>query len=114
MEENEKTYQEIVIKLLAHQRHMMPELEELKRQGKLPFELMRAMTGAEEWKDVVDGDGGLEEAVSIEPVEKFAKALKDSEHFLDEHERRLAEEYCSLVGDLEKVFDDPLGSAAQE
>lgn len=105
----ENTYQEIVTKMLEHQRHMMPRLMEMKKQGKLPFELVRAMADIEQWKDIVDGKGGLEEAVSITPPEKFAAALQDSMYFLDEHEKHLAEEYCALVGDLKKVFDDPLG-----
>lgn len=107
---NEKmTYQEIVIKMLEHQRHMMPELEEMKRKGTLPFELMRTLPQIEEWKDIVDGNGGLEEPVTLEAPENFARALQDNMYFLDEHEKHLANEYCALVGDLKKVFDDPLG-----
>ena len=75
------TYQELIIKLIEIQKHMMPDLEKFEREGRLPHDLKVAKAEIIEWEHTVDGDGGLEEAPEIWPVEKFARALR--EHYDD-------------------------------
>ncbi len=71
------TYQELVTKLIEIQKHMMPDLEKFEREDRLPHDLKVAKAEIIEWEHTVDGDGGLEDAPEIWPVEKFARALRD-------------------------------------
>lgn len=61
------TYQELIIKLIEIQKHMMPDLEKFEREGRLPHDLKVAKAEIIEWEHTVDGDGGLEEAPEIWP-----------------------------------------------
>ena len=74
------TYQELVTKLIEIQKHMMPDLEKFEREDRLPHDLKVAKAEIIEWEHTVDGDGGLEDAPEIWPVEKFARALRDRLH----------------------------------
>lgn len=67
------TYQELVTKLIEIQKHMMPDLEKFEREDRLPHDLKVAKAEIIEWEHTVDGDGGLEDAPEIWPVEKFAR-----------------------------------------
>ena len=69
------TYQELVTKLIEIQKHMMPDLEKFEREDRLPHDLKVAKAEIIEWEHTVDGDGGLEDAPEIWPVEKFARAF---------------------------------------
>lgn len=108
MQNEEMDYQEIVAKMLEHQRRMFPELEEMKKQEKLPHAMVEAMGNMQRWRDVVDGDAGLEDAVSMDAPERFSHELLECRPIFDEHMQREADEYAALVGDLKKVFDNPL------
>lgn len=103
------TYQELVVKLIEIQKHLMPDLEKLEREDRLPHDLKVAKAEIIEWEHTVDGKGGLEEAPEIWPVEKFAQAL--SEHYDDFNDfmRRNIAEYETLAEQLPAAYDHPLG-----
>ena len=62
-----------------------------------------------EWEHTVDGDGGLEDAPEIWPVEKFARALRDHYDDFNDFMRRNIAEYEVLAGQLPEAFAHPLG-----
>ena len=62
-----------------------------------------------EWEHTVDGDGGLEDAPEIWPVEKFARALRDHYDDFNDFMRRSIAEYEVLAGQLPEAFAHPLG-----
>ena len=92
------TYQELVTKLIEIQKHMMPDLEKFEREGRLPHDLKVAKAEIIEWEHTVDGDGGLEEAPEIWPVEKFARALREHYDDFNDFMRRNIAEYEALGG----------------
>ena len=103
------TYQELIIKLIEIQKHMMPDLEKFEREGRLPHDLKVAKAEIIEWEHTVDGDGGLEEAPEIWPVEKFARALREHyDDFNDFMSRNIAE-YEALAAQLPEAYAHPLG-----
>ena len=103
------TYQELVTKLIEIQKHMMPDLEKFEREDRLPHDLKVAKAEIIEWEHTVDGDGGLEDAPEIWPVEKFARALRDHYDDFNDFMRRNIAEYEVLAGQLPAR---PVGSAA--
>ena len=62
-----------------------------------------------EWEHTVDGDGGLEDAPEIWPVEKFARALRDHYDDFNDFMRRNIAEYETLAAQLPEAFAHPLG-----
>lgn len=94
------TYQELVTKLIEIQKHMMPDLEKFEREDRLPHDLKVAKAEIIEWEHTVDGDGGLEDAPEIWPVEKFARALRDHYDDFNDFMRRNIAEYEVLAGQL--------------
>lgn len=103
------TYQELVTKLIEIQKHLMPDLEKLEREDRLPHDLKVAKAEIIEWEHTVDGNGGLEEAPEIWPVEKFAQALRDHYDDFNDFMRRNIAEYETLAGQLPAAFAHPLG-----
>ena len=101
------TYQELIIKLIEIQKHMMPDLEKFEREGRLPPDLKVAKII--EWEHTVDGDGGLEEAPEIWPVEKFARALREHYDDFNDFMRRNIAEYEALAAQLPEAYAHPLG-----
>ena len=106
------TYQELVTKLIEIQKHMMPDLEKFEREDRLPHDLKVAKAEIIEWEHTVDGDGGLEDAPEIWPVEKFARALRDHYDDFNDFMRRHIAEYEVLAGQLPEAFAHPLGSTS--
>ena len=47
------TYQELIIKLIEIQKHMMPDLEKFEREGRLPHDLKVAKAEIIEWEHTV-------------------------------------------------------------
>ncbi len=103
------TYQELVTKLIEIQKHMMPDLEKFEREDRLPHDLKVAKAEIIEWEHTMDGDGGLEDAPEIWPVEKFARALRDHYDDFNDFMRRNIAEYEVLAGQLPEAFAHPLG-----
>lgn len=103
------TYQELVTKLIEIQKHMMPELEHLEREGKLPHEMAVAKAEIIEWERNVDGWGGLEEAPEIWPVEKFARELRVNYDMFNDFMHRNIAEYETLAAQLPEAYAHPLG-----
>ena len=103
------TYQELIIKLIEIQKHMMPDLEKFEREGRLPHDLKVAKAEIIEWEHTVDGDGGLEEAPEIWPVEKFARALREHYDDFNDFMRRNIAEYEALAAQLPEAYAHPLG-----
>ena len=101
------TYQELVTKLIEIQKHMMPDLEKFEREDRLPHDLKVAKAEIIEWEHTVDGDGGLEDAPEIWPVEKFARALRDHYDDFNDFMRRNIAEYEVLAGQLPEAFAHP-------
>lgn len=103
------TYQELVTKLIEIQKHMMPDLEKFEREGRLPHDLKVAKAEIIEWEHTVDGDGGLEEAPAIWPVEKFARALREHCDDFNDFMRRNIAEYEALAARLPEAYAHSLG-----
>lgn len=103
------TYQELVTKLIEIQKHLTPELEHKKREGTLPEDLKVSLAEIIEWERTVDGDGGLEDAPEIWPVEKFARALRAHYADFNDFMRRNIAEYEMLSQQLPEAYAHPLG-----
>ena len=102
------TYQELTTKLIDIQKHMMPELEHLEREDKLPHGLRVAKAEIIEWEHTVDGWGGLEEAPEIWPVEKFARELRENYDLFNDFMRRNIAEYETWAAQLPEAFQNTL------
>lgn len=102
-------YQEAITKLCQLQRKLMPTLEKLQHEGKLPHGLRIAKDEILEWQDVMDGDSGLENAPSIKPVEHFAKELSENMDLFSSEKKEDIDAYRVLAAELPQVWNDPLG-----
>ena len=96
------TYQELIIKLIEIQKHMMPDLEKFEREGRLPHDLKVAKAEIIEWEHTV-------EAPEIWPVEKFARALREHYDDFNDFMRRNIAEYEALAAQLPEAYAHPLG-----
>ena len=83
--------------------------EKFEREGRLPHDLKVAKAEIIEWEHTVDGDGGLEEAPEIWPVEKFARALREHYDDFNDFMRRNIAEYEALAAQLPEAYAHPLG-----
>lgn len=101
-------YQETVTKLSELERKIMPDIEEMQHKGELPDCLRKAKDAILEWEDVIDGKEGLEEAPSMEPVEFFARELRDHKGMFPEARQKDIEAYEQLAKELPKVWANPL------
>lgn len=107
------TYQELIIKLIEIQKHMMPDLEKFEREGRLPHDLKVAKAEIIEWEHTVDGDGGLEEAPEIWPWRSSPGPCASHYDDFNDFMRRNIAEYEVLAGQLPEAFahpDRPVGS----
>lgn len=101
-------YQETITKLCQLQRKIMPTLETLQHEGKLPHDLRIAKDEALEWEDVIDGKAGLENAPSMKPVKNFAKALAENLSLFSAEKQEDIDAYRVLAAELPEVWNDPL------
>lgn len=102
-------YQETVTKLSELERKLMPDIEKLQEEGKLPHGLKIAKDEILEWEDAIDGKDGLRDTPTMKPVRDFARELEENKDlFASERQDNIAE-YRVLAAELPEVWDDPLG-----
>lgn len=91
------TYQELIIKLIEIQKHMMPDLEKFEREGRLPHDLKVAKAEIIEWEHTVDGRRRPGRGPGDLAVEKFARACASHYDDFNDFMRRNIAEYEALA-----------------